>query len=256
MFPTISSLEIQDPIISSETEESESNFFYTPTVRQSQIASVNLNGFGSISEDRFGEVVPSINALHWSIDQTNCDVRPRLLDKSTGVYRLLDTGSQISTTSRLPSDKEDSTHKLIAVNGSRIKTYGKRDIEFKINRKTYKMPAIVCDVGQDILGMDFFHKFKMGLEWDEFDQSELYLTDKRAQIRTLLQVVTVPTDLTRTATLQGNSPQSQWRKARVAAQEVAFQVACVKDLDKSESKVKVEEALKLHGEKYVKMINY
>ena len=43
------------------------------------------------------------------------------------------------------------------------------------------MPAIICDIGQDILGADFINKYKLGLEWDEVDQTELFLVDKKAQ---------------------------------------------------------------------------
>ena len=176
-------MEIQKPVLNS-VQQHESD--YISSVKQSQIASVEIGGINTVDQSPkvpVGSVVPAVEALHWSVDQKNCDVRPRLTDKSTGIQRLLDSGSQISTTSRLPGDVEDNSCNLIAVNGSRIKTYGSRDIVFKINRKTYRMPAIVCDVNQDILGMDFFHKYKMGLEWDDFDQSELYLTDKRANIK-------------------------------------------------------------------------
>ena len=52
---------------------------------------------------------------------------------------------------------------LIAVNGSKIQSYGFRDIIVKIGRKTYKIPAIICDVAQDILGFDFVTKYKLNL---------------------------------------------------------------------------------------------
>ena len=101
----------------------------------------------------------------------------------------------ITATKKLPEDKVDDTINLIAVNGSRIKTYGNREIKVKIGRKAYTMPAIICDIDQDILGMDFLSKYKLGFEWDGIDQSELYLVDKKADIRKLLQTVTVPIGL-------------------------------------------------------------
>ena len=121
----MSAMEIQNPVINS-FQDSESD--YIPSVKQSQIASVNSNGFGSVDLKNIptlpiGSVIPAVDALHWSIDQRNCDVRPRLTDKSSGIQRLLDTGSQISTTSRLPEDKEDNSFSLIAVNGSKIRTF-------------------------------------------------------------------------------------------------------------------------------------
>ena len=120
LFPKISAMEIQPVLNSVHQNESE----YIPSLKQSQIASVDLNGFGSVVQSSlpYGSVVPAIEALHWSIDQKHCDVRPRLTDKSTGIQRLLDSGTQISTTSRLPGDKEDNSFNLIAVNGSKIKT--------------------------------------------------------------------------------------------------------------------------------------
>ena len=61
--------------------------------------------------------------------------------------------------------------------GSKINTYGVRTIKVKIGRKAYEIEAVVCDISQDILGMDFISKFKLGFIWDDFDQSELYIYD-------------------------------------------------------------------------------
>ena len=141
-----------------------------------------------------GSVIRAIDAVGWSNGHRNCDIRPRLVDKASGEARLIDSGSQISVTKRKPGDKIDNSIRLIAVNGSRIETYGVRNIEVKLGRKLCTMPAIICEVQQDILGMDFLDRFKLNFEWDDFDQSELYLVDKRAQIKVPLQVVTVPTD--------------------------------------------------------------
>ena len=99
-------------------------------------------------------VVKAVDALDWKMGQRGCDVRPRLLDKSTGVNRLLDSGSQISVTSKRPEDKIDNSFKLIAVNGSKIQTYGVRSVDVKIGRKAYRIPAVICDVSQEILDMD------------------------------------------------------------------------------------------------------
>ena len=107
-----------------------------------------------------GTVIRSVDALNWKPGQ-NQDIRPRLLDKSTGCNRLVDSGSQISVTRKGPDDKLDESLKLVAVNGSRINTYGVKDITVKINRKTYTIPAVVCDIQQDILGMDFITKYKL-----------------------------------------------------------------------------------------------
>ena len=108
-----------------------------------------------------GTVVPAVEAVDWS---GNSDIRPRLWDESTKEFRLLDSGSMITATKKLPGDKPDNRLKLMAVNGSDIQTYGIRELKVKINRKEYRMPAVICDVGQDILGADFINKYKLGLE--------------------------------------------------------------------------------------------
>ena len=59
-----------------------------------------------------GTVIRAIDAVGWSPNQ-NCDIRPRLLDKSTGEARLLDSGAQISATKRKPGDKLDTSVKHV-----------------------------------------------------------------------------------------------------------------------------------------------
>ena len=78
MFPNISAMQIQNPVIYSEEVESES--ILTQNVKQSQIASVNLNGFGFIAQSAavsvepaarpvvpLGAVIPTVDAPHWSV---------------------------------------------------------------------------------------------------------------------------------------------------------------------------------------------
>ena len=224
-----------------------------------------------------GTVIRAVDAVDWSVGRHNCDIRPRLLDKSTGISRLVDSGSQISVTQKLPGDTIDKSLKLVAVNGSKIETYGVREIEVKIGRKSYKMPAVVCDVKQDILGMDFIAKFKLNFEWDEFDQSELYIVDRKAQIKAQLQVITVPVDTPRVNYLSKSDsaepsqsalnppPSAKVGVPRINNEEVEFQVACMKRLqsqsqfigqnDKSASQNnKIEDQLKMHDDEYVQMI--
>ena len=115
------------------------------------------------------EVVPTIEAVKMWNENRNVDLRPRLIDSSTGEARLLDSGAMISATKKRPEDKLDTSVNLIAVNGSKINSYGVRELKVKINRKQYSIPAVICDIKQDILGADFIDKYKLGLEWDDFD---------------------------------------------------------------------------------------
>ena len=75
-------------------------------------------------EPPVGKVIPALGAVDWARSH-DVDIRPRLVEPS-GEVRLIDSGSQISVTRRRPGDQLDSTLKLIAVNGSRINTYGVR----------------------------------------------------------------------------------------------------------------------------------
>ena len=204
----------------------------------------------------FGTVVPSVNVLDWQVGQQNCDLRPRLVDKSTGEARMIDTGSMITATKRLPGDQRDQNLKLLAVNGSEIETYGLRKIQFQINRKTYEMQAIICDIAQDILGMDFMTKYKLGFDWDG---DQLMIIDKKAQIKSPLEVVTVPVDFQRIHYLKPGSRPAQAGQVLDEASikrsndAIAFQVSCVQKLDQSnnsntEKNEDIEEKLKLHDE--------
>ena len=207
MFPSLSAIEIQNPNI--KTENIESDFFSEPDSRQSPRVEIQ-NRWNDLviaalsvaqevdpfqSDLPAGTVLKAVDALGWSKGHRNCDIRPRLVDKVTGEVRLLDSGSQISVTKRRPEDKVDNSIRLIAVNGSKIETFGVRNIDVKLGRKLCTIPAIICEVQQDILGMDFIEKFKLNLEWDE--NEELNLVDRKAQIRVKLQIVTVPTDIQR-----------------------------------------------------------
>ena len=217
-------------------------------------------------EPFIGRVIPSVGAVDWARSH-DVDIRPRHVDSATGEVRLVDSGSQITVTKKKPDDKVDNNIRLVAVNGSKIETYGVRKVQVKINRKQYEMPAVVCDVEQDILGFDFLDKFKLGFEWDGVDQSQLFLVDKVAQIRSKLQIMTVPKNLARINYLEVPQdvqvpPDLAADRVRVKpkpsmnSQLIAFQVACMKALDKEEESkaLKLEDQLAVHDPKYVQLM--
>ena len=88
-------------------------------------------------EWEIGEIVSAADAVGWDKTRKGVDVRPRLVDKKSGVARLIDSGSMITATAKKPGDIPDNSRRLVAVNGSPIQTYGTREIEVKIGRKTY-----------------------------------------------------------------------------------------------------------------------
>ena len=93
------------------------------------------------------------------------DMRPHLLDKSSGKYLLLDSGAAVSAIPPDPCDLPDPKMCLKAVNGTRLKSYGFKDLDIKIGRKSYKIRAVKTDVKYPILGYDFNKKHKMELGW-------------------------------------------------------------------------------------------
>ena len=115
-FPEIDAIEIQNPSV--KIEENESEEFIEAFVRRSQkAAQVRFNSnplkvaamsfqvaSSEVCELPLGSIIPAVEALNWS-KKANCDIRPRLLDKSSGKFRLIDSGSQISVTVRGPEDK-------------------------------------------------------------------------------------------------------------------------------------------------------
>ena len=53
------------------------------------------------------------------------------------------------------------------MNQSRLVTYGKTTIEFKISRKAYRHEAYIADVESPIIGNDILRKFKLSQIWNE-----------------------------------------------------------------------------------------
>ena len=152
MFPKISALEIHEPYFDVENNP-ESDFFVTANSRQSQVKAnwetqtlaaieiaSNVNPYETDLPE--GSIIPAVSAMGWRTGVRNCDIRPRLLDKATGEHRLIDSGSMISVTKRKQGDELDSTMRIVAVNGSRINSYGIREVSIKIGRKQYKVDAV------------------------------------------------------------------------------------------------------------------
>ena len=73
---------------------------------------------------------------------------------------LIDTGSRVTMIPREHSNTAKITTEgnFVAANGTPIKTYGTKPITITILSKQYKHTAIVGDVKQPILGLDFFRK--------------------------------------------------------------------------------------------------
>ena len=143
------------------------------------------------------EEIYALDAIAWVKGSQNVDCRPKVYDGVTKSWKLLDTGSAVTVIKKGPEDKIDESRSLQAVNGTVIKSYGQRVINVQIGRKSYPILATVADIGQDIIGWDFIVQHKLSFDWSEI--GDLYIVDKKAQIKQPLKFVTVPTNTLRTA---------------------------------------------------------
>ena len=173
------------------------------------------------------EEISAISAVNFKPGSFGLDVRPKVYDNLTKTWTLLDSGSCVTCVPKKPGDKPNPNFKLKSVNGSRIETFGHEVIDVRIGRKNYQIQAVKADVPHKILGWDFFKKYSLGFDWDEF--GELYLTDKKADIRALLKHVTLLTnDAIRIELVdQYQAPSIQ----PLSNEAIIFQTECMKWLN-------------------------
>ena len=169
-----------------------------------------------------GDEIPSIEAVNPDLQN---DVRPRFFDNVTRTWTLLDSGSCVSCVPKGPQDKLDPRVKLRAVNGQSIPTYGTEVITVRIGRKEYSIEAIKTDFPQRILGWDLFRKYKLGFAWNDSD--DLYLTDDKAQIKSLLKFIKIDAAQRIEAVDSYQEPPFE----RYSNQRALFELKCMRELD-------------------------
>ena len=109
----------------------------------------NLEGSGKLPTR------PRVNQLNClSAAQTVALLHVR--DTVSGIYFLVDTGAEVSI---VPPTQPDLLKppglNLIAANGSRIKSFGTRQMTIKIDNMKYAWNFQIADVQKSILGADF-----------------------------------------------------------------------------------------------------
>ena len=87
-----------------------------------------------ITED---DIIPSHQASLYALQNHDIDIRPRFYDNLSQSWHLLDTGAQVSCVPPSKDDTIDPSIKLETVDGSLMPCYGKKEISFRIGRKTY-----------------------------------------------------------------------------------------------------------------------
>ena len=72
------------------------------------------------------ESLPAYSAMNWKPGAQGVDLRPHIWDTKSKAWLLVDSGSQVTAYPPEPGDKEVKNLFLRAVNGSRIKCYGRK----------------------------------------------------------------------------------------------------------------------------------
>lgn len=137
------------------------------------------------------DYVPSIPASNnGSVAATKgnvTDERPRVYDGISKTWILVDTGAAVSVWPKAWCENVtvDKNRSLLAINGTKIKTYGSRTEGVRFARKGYQMNMIIADISQPVLGWDFLKKFQLDISWTQW--GDPILKDKKANIQVPLK---------------------------------------------------------------------
>ena len=104
------------------------------------------------------------------------DVRPRLFDHNSNQWMLLDTGAAISCYPRsyFPDAVVDHSRSLQAVNGTKIATFGQRNVKINLGGRTFNHNFILADqISEPICGWDMLLAFRLDLVWTKDNQCQL-----------------------------------------------------------------------------------
>ena len=231
--PTIAAIEQSHSLSAKNTW----SFYTKKPVSQTEWESLVSLAVTPIAEDNpYIDIKPyqevsAIDSINFKPGSYGLDIRPKIFDNATKSWILVDSGSCVSCVPKKPGDKVDPNFQLKAVNGGKIATYGTEIVSVRLGRKTYEIEAIKADVPHKILGWDLFKKFSLGLEWGLF--GDLYLTDNKAGIKSLLKHVTLPaTEAVRveSAGMSEDSYQAPNIQS-LSSEAIHFQTECMKQLD-------------------------
>ena len=96
----------------------------------------NLNSVNELQPliDSPPEELSACDAINWQDGRLGVDLRPFLQDANKRLS-LVDSGSQVTAYPPEPGDQPDPNLALRAVNGTRLRCYGYKDVEIQIGWK-------------------------------------------------------------------------------------------------------------------------
>ena len=89
---------------------------------------------------------------------------PIIKDHHSSKDVLLDTGAQVTLWPATAAERlhpEDTTERLEAANGTRIPTFGKRQVTFQFGRSRYQWNVILAKVSRPLIGTDFLRHHRL-----------------------------------------------------------------------------------------------
>ena len=184
--------EIYSLICEADNEVSEQESFQVEqSPKNSVIGHINSLEVAEVTEDpseRASEesaFLSGVEALRLQRSEEELDIRPYIFDSNSKQYILWDSGSQVSAWPPDPGDKPDPKMSLRAVNGSKLKCYGFKEVSVRINRKSYPMKVIKTDVSSPVLGFNFTKQYRLDTRWTEWGDVVMY--DSKAKIQSILK---------------------------------------------------------------------
>ena len=183
------------------------------------------------------EFLTAADAIKLQAADEDLDIRPYLFDGNSRKHLLLDSGSQVCAWPPDPGDTVDPGMRLKAVNGSKLRCYGFKEVNIRINRKTYPIRAIKTDVVTPILGWNFTRKHRLHTGWTEW--GDMVLTDPKAKINQILKFRSIKGETHKVSVIQQTVPSK-------SSHQLEFEVAAMKALDKNaEHKVLINDINKM-----------
>ena len=177
-----------------------------------------------IEKYKVGDEIDAIEA----VNEPHCqDARPRVFDNISKAWTLLDSGSCVSCVPKEPGDVIDPSFRLKAVNGQSIPTFGSKLVKIRIGRKEYEINAIKAEIPQQILGWDLFQKYRLGFEWGSF--GDLFITDKKAKIKSLLKFIKIDTAIVQRVESVDLYQEPSFPEQ--SSETTLFETKCMQELD-------------------------